>query len=496
MPPKIKRKSLRLVALGRSKAPLLDPFMEVEELPSRFQTVINLLQDVFRDARTFRVARIIALLLVMVISILLLSSLWKSNDFTPSLIFQMIPNAGQEFPRAIPRTMCARNGWQEQYAEYHTAVLSLGTSREDKYSHVWMQNPFAYRGKNPSDQRFVVFVCPHGANCGGTSDRILGITTAFYIALYTRRVFLIDFQDTVKAERVFSRPNFDWSMDWSVWQNNSLVETNLTTYDWQGMVADTRPLILESLKPEFENNHMLRFHANRGYAFWMWENPKEWGQYRDFFMSIGLTQFTLFPCVMDYILAPKPYLVDAMADILAKLRDLNYFTVGLQVRVGDWAFAEDRNTSLLTPYYQRSFFQCAHVLHARYGFGKPLAIFFITDSVDLKKAAALEYGKLKNVTFITLDTKPRHVEEYNPSEAIKMEGYESLIQDMWLFSEAPYKVVSSRSGIGSIAAYRSYWRNHRTIVRIPENGNDADDACRDSEPFTTYRQFAEAWSGG
>lgn len=51
---------------------------------------------------------------------------------------------------------------------------------------------FHEQTKLTSDARYLIWRCPRGSTCGGTGDRIKGIMTAFYTAVCTRRVLLID----------------------------------------------------------------------------------------------------------------------------------------------------------------------------------------------------------------------------------------------------------------------------------------------------------------
>ncbi len=180
-----------------------------------------------------------------------------------------------------------------------------------------------------------------------------------------------------------------------------------------------------------------------------------------------------------------------MRPILQKIRDPEYFSVGLQIRVGDDAFNPNRDTSKYTPEKYAGFFQCARDLHAEYGYGRKLLLFLVSDSSDIRNGSKLLFEKQTNITLITADVHPKHVDSKD-AEAERI-GYTGLVIDMWLLSETAYKVISFNSGVGSIAAYRTWWRNSLATVRLQDVEQTT---CKNVDSFVPLKLLTESWSLG
>lgn len=57
----------------------------------------------------------------------------------------------------------------------------------------------------------ISYSCERGMNCGGLGDRLLAMTSAFFISLVTKRVFLAEWQTPIPLDVVFDSPFIDWS---------------------------------------------------------------------------------------------------------------------------------------------------------------------------------------------------------------------------------------------------------------------------------------------
>lgn len=71
---------------------------------------------------------------------------------------------------------------------------------------------FHQEAKFTENARYLIWRCPRGTVCGGTGDRIKGIMSAFYTAICTRRVLLIDWplQDARDVSPFLLPHRIDW----------------------------------------------------------------------------------------------------------------------------------------------------------------------------------------------------------------------------------------------------------------------------------------------
>jgi hypothetical protein len=224
---------------------------------------------------------------------------WNSNQKAEKpLCLNLYPDSGAEWPRSIPSSLCGKN-WQQDYAEYHNAVLSLGdSSRPKPHKDVWKRNPFAIRGNKPQDQRFLIYVCPKREEdtCGGTADRLQGMVSGFIFSLLTNRVFLIDMQGPIKGKDIFTAPNFDWSYNIDTWRaNNGLNNHTMPTSLEYWMHKSPDPLVKDISENKIDDKNIIIFRGNRGYAYLMWQRADMGSRMEEF----GWTRRTAYACAMN-----------------------------------------------------------------------------------------------------------------------------------------------------------------------------------------------------
>ncbi|KAI9018196.1 hypothetical protein DFJ74DRAFT_676332 [Hyaloraphidium curvatum] len=414
-------------------------------------------------------------------------------------------------PPAIPRSFCPTAQF-DAYARWHAEILSGNFSSLQKYKMAEHRVP-----------QFIIYTCrPHVEGqqdpCGGLADRIVGIVTTVMFGMLSNRVALVDFQRGVKAHDVFSPVSLDWTVDIDQWVakhgvnatgNYTTLELNYHTPSKWGLHG-----LLNSKWDDWWHDAVVRLEINRGLTYGMFNHSvygprlKEW----------GWTPETSFACLLDYILTPAPQIAERVNAAIAPLLDPAHLVVGLQIRAGDIAaFSPLEDKTTVADHYPM--FLCAERLGERWGFGRPLRIFVVSDSLALKKDAAAKYGS----TLVTTPTVPAHVSISNKLEAYKetmfgphrknatiqealaklngsmnataeLEAYEGAIMDMWTLSYAPYLAISQRSGFGNIAAFRAYWRNPVAVVR--RDPDFTGDGCGTPAGAKTYEDLAMHWSMG
>lgn len=220
-------------------------------------------------------------------------------------------------------------------------------------------------------------------------------------------------------------------------------------------------------------------------------------------------------------MTPIPRIAERINKIVGPLVNPLKMTVGLQIRTGDIkAFGKWGDNVTLQDF--QAFFTCAEKLQDRVGFGRPLQIFLVSDSMSLKNNAKKQYGD----ALITTDAVPKHLAITNALEAFKetvfgpvkpsqedieklknlnqtnegkatyneTDAYEGALLDLYALSYTPYKVISMRSGFGNVAAFRRYWTNTRAVIRSYHGFNGW--TCGAEGVWTNYTDLATHWSMG
>lgn len=221
------------------------------------------------------------------------------------------------------------------------------------------------------------------------------------------------------------------------------------------------------------------------------------------------------------ILTPVPRIAERINEAIVPLLNPLKFTVGLQIRTGDLkAFGKMGDTTTVKDF--EPYFVCASKMQSALGYGRPLQLFLVSDSMSLKKDAERVYGDAMIVT----DAVPKHVGITNELEAFKetafgaikptpeeieklnrlnqtagakagyneTDAYDGAILELWTLSYAAYKVISPRSGFGNVAAFRRYWVNPRSVVRGAPGWNGW--SCGTEKAWTNYTDLATHWSMG
>jgi len=68
------------------------------------------------------------------------------------------------------------------------------------------------------DAKYVVYRCQRNALCGGFGDRLYGTITAFYLAMSSQRLLMLDWESPAPIAEFMSPYLFDWRYDPAVLQ--------------------------------------------------------------------------------------------------------------------------------------------------------------------------------------------------------------------------------------------------------------------------------------
>lgn len=439
-----------------------------------------------------------------------------TTDIWPFLVGKRDKTATR-VPPAIPRKLCPAIPFDD-YSKRHAEIIA---------------GNFASLEKLPIEQRrprFLVYTCrPHIVGeadpCGGLADRLVGIVTSLMFAMLSGRVFLIDFQRSIKATDVFLPVSIDWGVSLPQFVNTHGLNV---TGDYRELFVDLHNpknhTVAQYTKEKWDDwwhEEVVRVQTNRGLSYLMFNNP----QYGQTMRSWGLKPETAFACFLEYLLTPVPRIAERVNALIPSILDPAFTTIGLQIRTGDLkAFGKFGDTNNVTT--AKGFFTCVEKIADRTWPKRPMRLFLVSDSMNLKKDAKRVY---KDSVIIT-DAVPKHLGITNELEAFtefpfgkgnhkptqedldrlaalkqagknnktsqlnETEAYEGAIMELWTLTFAPYKVISIRSGFGSVAVMRRYWLKPNTAVR----GGDGwiGTACGFPARWVNYTQLATEWSGG
>merc|ERR550537_2124443 len=78
------------------------------------------------------------------------------------------------------------------------------------------RNAVAAIANGARDVRVLVYSCQPFGQCGGHGDRLNGIVTAFFLAVLTHRIFLIDYESPFPLHMLWAPGLLDWRVRGSI----------------------------------------------------------------------------------------------------------------------------------------------------------------------------------------------------------------------------------------------------------------------------------------
>ena len=345
--------------------------------------------------------------------------------------------------------------WQNNYSTFHRHMLENPSS------------PNAY---------FVAVALE-----SGLADRITGIITQFLFSLITNRALVhVSYGYLPDWDVAFDTPHIHLKPPAHLYLGDELLDPLKYTYKGVWGYTGKRdfthlPVQLQEKYAPFYilheehiateifgkynlstyiplNKHIISS-SNRGRSYLLFDNP----YHNEFLYSLGLKPETALGCVAKYLFrlnaATCTDRVQQMEKMLIEDGKNNFLRIGIQVRVGDAVFEKGLTVPLE---YAQAHFECAEeIARTRATPGQSIRYFFISDSLELRKAAK-EFYKEKLIT--NLEDEPMHVNCYlhNPAKCDKTHvGFRNAVADMYLFSLNDFHVVSKTSGFGALGAWMS-----------------------------------------
>jgi len=192
--------------------------------------------------------------------------------------------------------------------------------------------------------------------------------------------------------------------------------------------------------------------------------------------DMGLRPDTAFGCAIDYLMRPTRFTLNLVKpDMLGVMTDESIIKIGIQVRTGDKAITDnitaDRFPDKAYDRMVQPFFDCASQLETdikrHFGQGTRVVYYLMTDNAGARAKAKLRFSQQPGKLLTFDDTA---VEYY---QSVTSHGYQKLVMEHWLLSQAHYHIITHASGLGRTAALMSLRATQIYTMAVPQN-NFAD----------------------
>eukprot|EP00898_Chlorokybus_atmophyticus_P000900 jgi/Chlat1/1810/Chrsp135S02128 len=388
--------------------------------------------------------------------------------------------------------------WMSSYAEMHRKAMAYAIECSTGHHRMLLQLellntsnaslPTSATPRKKHPYGYVVYRCRQDDQCGGFSDRLTGMVTAFMFALVTNRAFLLDWP---RAERAFYSPHINWGYTSKVFLRPEKDEgmpnmpANPTKPQWGSNVSWEH----ESARVGLYNWHgcdIRRRHWNCGGAFGGHLGNLSTGLMEDVAVMTmdsgavsmafrepalarllgekGLKAETAFSCFLHFIMRPAPTVRARFQDWVSLLDDPNVFSIGIHIIVPAKWMVYNTEVRLKdfdekgTQYY--AYFRSAEELAAAYAKpGQRVVWFLATNSANLKVKAMRNYPD----KLIATPVRPGPVDRTVASHLTEDQLHENLIGavgDWWLLSKCDFLVMRRGSGFAKTALAYSFKTQH------------------------------------
>ena len=356
-----------------------------------------------------------------------------------------------KFPRNKPQKFqesrdkfCGRT-WQDEYARLHEDIL---------------------RSKKP--RRFLVYLCGgDGYGCGGYGNRILSISTLFFLAVLTQRAFLIDWNYNLSLEDYLQPKHVRWNYSLAnleglaarrhYWGNGLLTEPNAHTVKSVMGNSSTYRHWAASVNYQEYFSYPVEIVTSMWYAAdQIWKNPHLSKHMKRLGLPLrdeSVSRFSQVGCAFDFLFKKAPRIESYFSDAKKRIgmtTDGAPPFIGLHIRMGDSVFGvpRGRKGALRTRNY-KAFFSCAAKFETAIIAANPnttrdrIKWFLATDDAHVKRTALENYGRFGK--FVTLEVKLEHSGLFDRFHSPSDEGMVGALLDNFLLAECDFLVLSRSS---------------------------------------------------
>eukprot|EP01035_Chromulina_nebulosa_P025064 gene25064-32683_t len=361
-----------------------------------------------------------------------------------------------------------KTGWATNYSNFHRESLQM----------------------HSASTKYLVAV----PNLSGMADRVIGFVTVLMMSILTNRVFQLGNRVSLPIfeEAFFSPNNVNWSRpidaDWIIEplkykanpRNFNSTILSQGEYFAVNTIDDFKlqdRLLRQDLNQLLGGNAKTTFISiNRGKTIRMFENPHHVAR----LTSMGLTSYTAFGCLLNYLVQPKPEVFLPVQDLYEKMTNSNprVLKITIQIRVGDSSLSSPDSKANVDHY--SAFFSCAEQIEAfateeanrkNQPYEKVLW-FLASDSKALRSAAVERYGaKILTALNSTLEhTAKEHCV-----------GFHLAAAEWWLMAHSNYFIISQ--SLVKDTTYTVTYKRNASPIRC------------DNRSFTDLETFSYDWSG-
>lgn len=348
----------------------------------------------------------------------------------------------------------------------------------------------------------ILVAIPHRS---GMADRIVGLTTAFMMAILTERAFQIGrLTGLPDLELAFTSPYIDWSRavdpDWltaplvvnATQRNYNTSYLLLQKHNAVNTIENDKLLTVltsSDLYSQLGDAETVLLSTNRGRTIVMFENRFHALQlYR-----MELNRYTAFGCLFRYLMEPRPEIFLSVQDIFMKMTNRNrhkrtVLRIAIQIRIGDEALANNPTVAIDSV---QGFFDCAQQIE-KHVHAEEAIWYLVSDSLSLRHAARQKYKKILTALPIAVEhsAKEEEIFKHSQNASVSVEGFRLAAAEWYLMSFADYHVITTNSGFGRSAAMLA--GKPGSIYSIA-NGS-APAACGPAQ-YSTIGSLGKVWSG-
>jgi len=249
------------------------------------------------------------------------------------------------------------------------------------------------------------------------ADRVVGFSTALMLAILTNRAFQMGKRGKLPAfEEAFESPNINWTRahdpDWLIEPlaekanprnyNQSVLDSK--EYYAVNTINDVRvqdSFLRKDLVPILGGDaRTTMLVGNRGKTIRMFENEH---YNKRLVEEMGLTPYTLFGCLVNFLIQPKKEIFLPVFDQFKQMSDVDskVLKISIQIRAGDHVWGNNKHNSeaegkAVLASCDR-YFACAKQIETFVLADHPdkytsVVWYLATDSKSLRHAAAAHYG--------------------------------------------------------------------------------------------------------
>lgn len=341
------------------------------------------------------------------------------------------------------------HGWQEEYAALHKSIIN---------------------GDAP--QRFLV-----AQGLGGFTNVLYGAVSLFYVAMHTKRAFVLDLYNHSEAlyEWAFDQPTINWTFDaekgivgssdyYRLFSLYARQQSEKDEWYLQQMVEGD----IANVGKEFDS---LVIASNAGRTVAMTSNPYLQAQYKKW----GLRPDNVYRCAINYLFKPNAQVMKKFEMEFNAINDPNTVSIGVQLRRGDSMFSGEERKAPPDSFYKTEFEHisyCAQQVEKRVAIdGRKPLWYVISDDKYYREYMKKTYPDkvLTRTEELTLMHAHFTAVQKGSEEAQRIDALQTVVGELWAYSKCDWYITMSNSGFARAAAAMSkeWMRNYD----IPLNAN-------------------------